>query len=443
MRRRPFPNSRRPAASSRRGAVLYGAVLATALAVSLLSLSGLLLARVEHRASAASRQLLTARVNAQSAVQYALRRINSDPSWRSAHTNGQETVPQPLAANVEGTISWVLEDIDGSLTDSDTDLRLKGVGRVGTAVQVSSVRISGTPQVLDSLLCSAYAVGDVVQTSNSITTSGPFASGGTFTVNGDVIGDVEGSPVVVIGSVSGAVSDPGPDRTMPPAEVWDLYTAMATPLPYSSFPMADTNPNVRLISRELLSGSVNPYGPVNPDGIYHVQVPNGATLTAVKSRFHCTLLVELVGSARFATSQSCLWDPYNGNNFPAAIIKCTGAGVFELKSSNATLKESQQPKFNFNPPGDPYDGVSNTLENDNYQPLMRGLFHVIGSGSRTTLASNLELEGVVVTEGELTLGANLHVILDPTLYYDPPLGYTAVTGNIQPVDGSWTPAPAP
>ena len=427
----------------RRGAALYATVLSTALIVSLLSITGLMLARVELRAGTNNNQLLTARTNAQSAIQFALRTINSNPSWRTMYTNGVETAPQSLNAASEGTISWILEDIDGDLTDADTDLRLKGVGRAGSVVQVASVSITGTPQVLDTLLCSAYAVGVVTQSSNSITNSGPFASASSLTVNGDIIGDAEGNPVIIVGSVSGTVTDPGPERTMPSPDVWDLYMAMATPIPYSSFPMADTDPNARIITRDLISGFTNPYGPVNTEGIYYVQIPSGADLTASKARLHCTLLIELLGNATFQTTQSCLWDPYNGNNYPCAIVKGTGAGHFDLKSSNATLKEGQTPKFNFNPPGDPYDGVSNTLDNDSYVPKMRGLFHIIGSGMDTILASNLIIEGVVVTEGTLRLGANLTVTLDPNIFADPPLGYTSVTGNVTPVPDTWVPAAAP
>lgn len=41
----------------------------------------------------------------------------------------------------------MLQDSDGSLTNSDVDVRLRGIGRVGSVVQVSSVAIasSGAP----------------------------------------------------------------------------------------------------------------------------------------------------------------------------------------------------------------------------------------------------------------------------------------------------------
>jgi hypothetical protein len=194
-------------------------------------------------------------------------------------------------------------------------------------------------------------------------------------------------------------------------------------------------------------GRVNPFGTVDADGVYYIQIPSGKQLTVSKSRLHCTLLIELIGTGGFDTIQSCLWDPFVGHNYPCAIVKGTGSGSFQLKSSNATLKESQQPKFNFNPPGDPYDGITNTAQNDSYLPKMRGLFHVIGANVHTILASNLTIEGVFITEGTTTLGANLTVTVDPNIAANPPVGYTA--GGRAPgpdltvIPGSWLWAPAP
>lgn len=421
----------------RRGTSLYITVLSTALIVSLLGLSGLTVLRIERKQSAVSNDRRTAKMNAASAVQWALRVIANDPNWRTTHSNGIETTPQSLGADSSGTLSWILEDSDGSLTDADTELRLKGIGRVGNTVQVSSVKIAGAPLILDTLLCSTYAVGNVTQSSTSTTNNGPFASAATFTVGSDVIGDVEGNPVVVVGSVSGTVTDPGPSRTMPSPSVWDTYLALATTIPYTNFPVDPVNPNVRKIDRELLSGNVNPFGFTDSEGIYYVQIPSGKKLTVSKARLHCTLLIELLGTATFNTTQSCLWDPFNGNDYPCAIVKGNGSGTFELKSSNASLKEGSQPKFNFNPSGDPYDGESDTDQNDQYSPKMRGLFHVIGSGVHSTLASNLELEGVFVTEGTMTLGANLTVTRNAALYDSPPLGYDQQTGEMSAVAGSW------
>ena len=96
-------------------------VLSTALIVSLLGLTGLTIVRIERRQAMASNDQSVARTHARSAAELALVVIANDPSWRTTCTNGVETTPQSLGPNATGTLSWVLEDSDGSLTDADTD----------------------------------------------------------------------------------------------------------------------------------------------------------------------------------------------------------------------------------------------------------------------------------------------------------------------------------
>lgn len=433
-----------PRNHARRGAALYALVMITALLCSVLGLAGLSVVRLERKQMQGSTDILDARQNARSAVELALRVLANDTNWRTNYSNGVETTPQTLGASGTGTVSWMLEDTDGSLTDTDTDLRIHGIGRVGSTVQVSSLQVDGTtPAIYDTLQCSVYSVGNITQSSTTTTNFGPFASASTVNVGSDVLGDVEGNPVVIAetGSVSGTVTDPGPSRTMPPASVWDTYMALATTIPFTNFPLDPNSPNKRIFDRNLLGATVNPFGPTSPNGVYYISIPAGKHLNVTKSRIHATLLIELGTNAKFDTQQSCLWDPYAGTNYPAAIVKAAGPAVFDLKSSNATLKEQQQPKFNYNPPGEPYDGETDTDESDARPPLMRGLFHIIGSGVTTILASNLTLDGVVVSEGSVTLGANLTVNTDANIFATPPLGYDGGTGAPGPdltvLPGTW------
>jgi len=132
---------KRPRRRRRKGAALYVAVMVSALIVSLLGLSALTLVRVERERAALATDRLAALRNARSAVELALLVISNDSGWRNTYSNGIETTPQSIGAADQGTVSWVLEDSDGSLTDADTDLRLHGVGRLGTAVQVLSIKL--------------------------------------------------------------------------------------------------------------------------------------------------------------------------------------------------------------------------------------------------------------------------------------------------------------
>lgn len=126
---------------SRRGAALYVAVTATTMIVSVLALTSLSVVRIERKQAAAINTRLLARSHARSAVELALARINSNGSWRTTYSNGGETALQSLGTNSTGSVSWMLRDSDGNLTNADGALRLKGIGRVGSTVQVSSVEV--------------------------------------------------------------------------------------------------------------------------------------------------------------------------------------------------------------------------------------------------------------------------------------------------------------
>ena len=149
---------------SRRGFALYVAVLSTTLIVSVLGLTALTVVRIERKEASAIKQRLTARSYARSAVELGLAAVSSDSTWRSQYQNNVETVVQPLGPT--GTVSWVLSDVDGSLADADTLLRIRGVGRLGSVVQVSSVLFRPTevgPQLLRSNTSSSNSSNDKLE----------------------------------------------------------------------------------------------------------------------------------------------------------------------------------------------------------------------------------------------------------------------------------------
>ncbi|QDU40150.1 hypothetical protein Mal4_45050 [Maioricimonas rarisocia] len=137
-----FPDRRTPSRPERAGVALYSTVMATALLVSVLGLAGLTVVRIERQQAQGADQLLLARQKARSALELGLHAINNDPNWRTSYTSGVETTPLSLGTGSTGTISWILEDSDGSLGTPDTALRIKGVGRANGSVQVMSVLLS-------------------------------------------------------------------------------------------------------------------------------------------------------------------------------------------------------------------------------------------------------------------------------------------------------------
>lgn len=139
------------------------AVLATALLVTVLGLSGLIAVGVQRRESVALRDRIAARILARSATQLALARINQDPNWRTTYPSGIESVRVAMGDALGGAVSWIVADDDGSLSDPDSRLTLRGIGRVGNAVQVSGVEVvvpvTG-PAELRSMTTTASAAQD-------------------------------------------------------------------------------------------------------------------------------------------------------------------------------------------------------------------------------------------------------------------------------------------
>lgn len=130
--------------TNRRGGALFLSVLATALIVTLLGLAGLQITRIERGQMTAQSDRRTARMNASSAVELALHMIANDPDWRNTYESGTETPQKSLGRYDAGYLSWVLEDADGNLNNVDLDLKLKGIGRVGPTVQVTTLSLDSS-----------------------------------------------------------------------------------------------------------------------------------------------------------------------------------------------------------------------------------------------------------------------------------------------------------
>jgi hypothetical protein len=127
--------------NKRQGAALYVSVMATAMIVTLLGLAGLQITRIERGQMTQGDDRKAARRNANSAVELALRVMANDPNWRTTYSSGVETPRQSLGREDAGQVSWILEDADGNLNNVDLDLKLKGLGRAGDALQVSTLAL--------------------------------------------------------------------------------------------------------------------------------------------------------------------------------------------------------------------------------------------------------------------------------------------------------------
>jgi len=409
----------------RRGST-YIIVLAVALIVSTIGLSVMMITRVLARQTTSANDWSEAATLAHSAVEHGLTMVNNDSSWRSGYANGVPIAEKPLG---RGTISWTLEDTDGSLTEPDTSLRLTGIGKVGNTTRVYSVQLEGLPQILDVFQRATYSTEDILVSAEITATGGPISTPATLTVNNTLNGDAEAGTLVNAGTITGTTTTPFDALTMPAPGVFDTYLALATEIPFSSIPDAK-------ISNTVLSDASNPYGVPNPDAVYHVNVPAGSSLQITASRLVATLLLTLNANSTVKTAAANLWQTPS-DNYPMLIIKGTTGSQVDLNGFALGILKEASSHANYNPPGTPYEGQTDDDQLDVYPNEFNGLIHVIGSATQVNAGSNFVLKGSLVSEGPVTLGSNYNVTLDPSLYDNPPYGYTQSSGEIVTVAGTW------
>jgi len=402
--------TRCPAQSpNRRGAALYVAVFSTALICSLLGLAALNIVAVEREQSAQSNDMLTARMNARAAVELALHRINNDPDWRTNYVSGAETTPQQLGPNGEGTLSWVIEDSDGSLTDEDTQLSLRGIGRVGDVVQVARAQVKETRTKPAFLKTTLHARDDVTVSGTLNALWKPVSSNATLENGGTVNGNVEAKAYTGSGTLNGSYTQTDP-KPLPPETIFDdVYLPLATTIDYLALPLDEDSLTIRVLSGTL-SATNNPTGgSLNPNGIYHISVPELQRLKVESLDLTGTLLVTLHSSSELDDRGSGIWQPHD-SRFAVLLVKGTG-----LTEQSIVFKGSANKSYH-------------------------GLMHVIGELTDVRLRNGFHLTGLFISHDDVVIPSSQKVTIehDPALFDNPPLGYDYTEpGGIGIVPGSW------
>ena len=128
-----------------RRASVYVLILAASLLVSVIGVSALLAARVQHRTASSADDIVKARLNAQSALNLALLAIDQDPNWRQTYTHDTW---EPVVSVGDGTCKWKLvDDKDADLKDDPFDsVSIVAWGMAGVATQKLSVRLETEPE---------------------------------------------------------------------------------------------------------------------------------------------------------------------------------------------------------------------------------------------------------------------------------------------------------
>ncbi len=190
---------------------------------------------------------------------------------------------------------------------------------------------------------------------------------------------------------------------------------------------------IYVMEEELLSPTVNPYGPTNSKGIYLINCA-GKDVVITNSRIVGTLVLVTPGPNSKIRGSVCM-EPAAAN-FPAFM---SDAAV-SINLSATPLSEAGA-DVNFNPSGSayPYEAGTgsntNATKTDSYPSAITGLVY---AKKDLVLNGDTTINGVVV--GNLTvqvLGSTLTLKYNNYYLNNPPPGFTAGTIQMKPVPGTW------
>lgn len=411
---RMLPESKR---FSRR-ASMYIMVLGTTLCVMVIGMGAIALARLERRDAAFGQDFIEARSYARSAIEIGLNLVLNTPNWRTTFAQGAWRSAQPLG---RGTYSLnVIDAVDGNFANNQDDLLLAtGTGAIGQvqyqlAVNVAPYGLKGM-ECLDSAIHSA----GYLESSKTVTISAKMSSndwikiraGSIVNGNAQAVGTIQ-----VDGTLNGTATIAGAAQEMPAATAFDYYIANGTTIPFTN--------NIQY--KTLTPTYNNIGGGTNAQGIYVMSCGNNK-VTIRSSRINATLVLldpksdsEIIDAVHWETASPTL---------PALMVR----GMIDLKWSGNLVEVDLN--TNFNPPGAPYQGSTDSSNDDAYLAKMKGLIYMTG---------NLKVSNPVTIEGAVITGGNDNKIVEPltvthdaNLINNPPPGFERANRPMLPVAGTW------
>ena len=404
----------------RRGSA-YLAIIGASTLVAIIGVSAVMVARVQLRASNLAADIDDARACARSGIELAKLWIAYDPNWRTNRPNG--TWASNVALNGATLSIDGVDPNDNNLANWPTDpLKITVTATKGGATQIEQIMLVPQATPLSSLSAPLVADSNMTFNSANVTSDQTIAANGSVSaINGSKID----APRIEAGStISGATyygtrATGVSTRAMPASTVFDSYIANATAINYSGLSGGK-------IENVVLSPASNPYGAtLNPMGIYVVDC-GGNRIRVTNCRIVGTLVI--LNPRNDSTVETSVNIAPAVANFPSLLVK----GSMNFPYGNALLSENALGR-NFNPPGTPYAGVSNTTMTDTFPSQISGLVYV--SGNATFSGSTSTINGVFITDGSLA-GGDMSITYDPTYLTNPPPGFCS-TSPMLVSPGSW------
>ena len=375
-----------------------------------IGLGALFAIRVQRRSIQMTQDMAEARLHAQSAIELGLLFVQTNPNWRSAWSNGTWISNQSLG---QGTYSINgVDPGDGDLADSEYDpLVLTGVGTCGIARHQTQVTL--VPDIMP-----LEALNTCIHSSELLKVSGghliraigaPVSTNGVLDNDEMIDGDAEANSIDDTKTITGTLTVPAAQKSMPDPNVISNYISKATVVPFTGD-----------INKQVLTPTYNPWGSTNPDGVYFIDTGDH-DLTMQRFRYKGTLIVRL-GTKMLTLAKKVLMQNYR-SDYPVLIIDGDMEMVFD--SYSATLSEAVDSR-NYNPPGAPYQGQSDSDMTDGYPNEIQGLVHVTGF---LKLNNTARVKGAIICEDSVECASQNTIIHNPSLYAIPPEGYTYVAGR--------------
>ncbi|MCA9288778.1 MAG: hypothetical protein KDA05_09355 [Phycisphaerales bacterium] len=403
------PRSRRRA----RRASVYVLVLATAAIATAAGLGGILVQRTRLRAAATNANIDAARLAAASGLEYALARIKNDPNWRTSIGAGS-WLDSAALGNATLSVSVVDPEGDAIASDPVAPIVVQTLGRSGAARQAFDATIEFDRTSFSALQCAAYSGFFTYTELTTLTADAPVHSAGDMnalvaTVNADA---------EAVGTISGltyarATQSGASARTAPDASLISGWAAMSTPIPMTYF-------GGRKMWYICLNGggSFNGYTP-GTGGVYVIDC-GGGDFIIQNCRIRATLV--LVNARVVTVTSSVRIDPYT-SGYPSLIVQ----GQIRFQVSTAPLDERAGGAINFNPPGAPYLGVSDTDRLDTYPS---GISGIVFATDDIIVDNNLTVTGTLITLDSLTVRKPLTITYDPALLTSGAPGFSGITPRL-------------
>jgi hypothetical protein len=390
----------------------YIFVIIAAMVVAMMGLGALAVCRTQIRQATDTRDEQLARSLAFSAAEHALLAIDTTANWRTALKN--QTITKSLNG---GTLSWQLSDPnDGNLDNNSADpVRLTATGRrgLGRYVLAFDLTVHGgggsqaMPVNVRSLIFGAVTIKKNAQLRLY---DGTAMCDKNLDNSGDIYGNVQATSITGKGTVWGTVSTAPVTADPPSSAVVDAFIARATAIPF-----------VKYFNDIVLAPGYNPYGQPNPDGVYYMNAGN-QNMFIRHMRVNGTLIIRSTG--KVTISGPVLMERARAD-YPALIVD----GELEMDFDADGEDNLRENNDNFNPPGAPYGGQTDSDTDDRYPAQIRGLVHVTGP---LTLRRTADIYGMVICDDAMTVFGKQDIYPDAVMDQNPPADYFSSAIEIRP-----------